>query len=202
MNNILNTESYWKEEYVKSCKTRQMENFSAVFEDMFKKYKMISPGKILIIGCDKGYDAVLAAKNGFDVTAIVFSNESIVSAEELAFQNLVKINFLSGDFFLMDENNFLQFNYVFEFGMFNATNSFIRKEYLKKISLLLKPGGKLITLILPAICNEDNHSLNLNIKKFYKEVSEFFKLEFSSKIINPLNNGNGKEILQIYVKQD
>lgn len=202
MNNILNTESYWKEEYVKSCKTRQMENFSAVFEDLFKKYKMISPDKILIIGCDKGYDAVLAAKYGFDVTAIVFSNESIVAAEELAFQNSVKINFLSDDFFLMAENNFLQFNYVFEFGMFNATNSFIRKEYLKKISLLLKPGGKLITLILPAIYNEDNHSLNLNIKKFYKEVSEFFKLEFSSKIINPLNNGNRKEILQVYVKQD
>lgn len=199
MNNILSTASYLNEEYIKASEDRQIKNFSSVFEKLLKKYKMISPGKILIVECNKGYDAVLAAKNGFDVTAISFPGNSIVFAEKLAYQNSVKINFFSNDILLTDNNLFFQFDYVFIYVVFNAVESFNRKEYFKKISFFLKPAGKLITLLLPAEYKEDERFLNLNIKNFYKEVSEFFKLEFSTKIINSGNNTKG-EVLQIYVK--
>ena len=40
---------------------------------------IIKPKKICIIGCGKGYDAVMFAKNNFDVTAVDFAPSAVNS---------------------------------------------------------------------------------------------------------------------------
>ena len=60
---------------------------------------IITPKKICIIGCGRGYDAVMFAKNNFDVTAVDFAPTAVKSLKSLAKKNNVTINVLEKDIF-------------------------------------------------------------------------------------------------------
>ncbi len=100
---IYNNPSFWEEKYEKDQAGWDTGNANPIFLQLIKKNHFFQPGKILIVGAGKGYDAIEASKNGFDVTAIDFSAKAISFAEELAKQNNLKINFLVEDIFNFNE---------------------------------------------------------------------------------------------------
>ena len=44
----------------------------------------LTPGKLCIIGCGRGYDAIMFAQKGFDVTAIDFAPSAINAGKEFS----------------------------------------------------------------------------------------------------------------------
>ncbi len=197
---ILDKASYWDEKYINNQITWDLKGYNPVFEDIIRNSEFVRPGKILITGCGKGYDAVLAAKYGFEVTAVDFSVHAIKFAGELAQKESVSINFIAKDIFLMEEEYFQQFDYIYEYVTYCAINPLRRKEYLSIISKLLKPSGKLIAHLFPTDEREGGPPFCINITEFYKIASEYLKLEISTKKINSIKPRAGREVLQIYLK--
>ncbi len=202
MRNILDTDTYWDERYVKGNAIYDTESINPAFENLLKQNDLIKPGKLFVAGCRKGNDAVLAAKYGYEVTAADSSTRAIESAKILAAKNCVNVKFVAKDLFLIEESFTDKFDYVYEFATYNGINPERRKEYLEIISSLLKPGGKLIAILFPMNNKEGEEPFYVSPKDFYKEASGLFKLELSTKTLNSAEPVRGKKIIQIYIKPD
>ena len=110
---------------------------------------IIKPKKICIIGCGKGYDAVMFAKNNFDVTAIDFAPSAVNSLKTLAKKNKVIINALEKDIFSLANQYNNSFDYVIEQTCFCAIHPYRRTDYEELVFRILKTNGKLIGLWFP-----------------------------------------------------
>ena len=109
----------------------------------------IKPGKICIIGCGKGHDAVMFAKKNFEVTAIDFAPSAISYLKQLAADVKVDIHAINTDIFNMSNDHYNQFNYVIEQTCFCAINPSMRSDYEQLVFNLLIKGGLLIGLWFP-----------------------------------------------------
>ena len=109
----------------------------------------LNPRKLCIIGCGRGYDAVMFAKNNFEVTAVDFAPSAVTSLRKLAKKNKVRINVLEEDIFSLAIQYDNNFDYVIEQTCFCAIHPDKRVEYEKLVYRILKTNGKLIGLWFP-----------------------------------------------------
>ena len=110
---------------------------------------IIKPKNLCIIGCGKGYDAVMFAKNNFKVTAVDFAPSAVKSLKFLAKKNKVTINVLEKDIFSLATQYNNSFDYVIEQTCFCAIRPNKRTKYEKLVYRMLKTNGKLIGLWFP-----------------------------------------------------
>ena len=109
----------------------------------------IPKGKICVIGCGRGYDAVTFAKAGFDVTAIDFAETAVLETRERGRKDNVSLKVLRENIFDLPEVLHGKFDYVMEYTCFCAISPERRFEYDRVVWQLLKPGGQLLGLFLP-----------------------------------------------------
>ena len=109
----------------------------------------IPKGKICVIGCGRGYDAVTFAKEGIDVTAIDFAEPAVLETRERARKNNVSLKVLRENIFDLPEVLHGKFDYVMEYTCFCAISPERRFEYDRVVWQLLKPDGQLLGLFLP-----------------------------------------------------
>lgn len=192
--------SFWNEKYLNIDSNWDLNSPTDVFVDLIKNKKSFSPGKLLVVGCGKGYDAVAAAKEGFEVSAIDFSSYAINYAGELAQNNSVSLNLIEEDIFNLHEDFNGQFDIVYDYVMYCAINPSRRKEYARKISSLLKVNGKLLALLFPVENRSGGPPFGISALEFYKNFSEFLQLELATNSINSIKPRAGRELLHIYKK--
>jgi len=194
--------SFWDEQYRSDRTGWDMQTHTPVFEKLLNEQRFIKPGKILIAGCGKGYDAVLAARKGYDVHAVDFSAEAIKIASALAEKENVKVNFINKDIFELgtDYRNF--FDYVYDYVTFCAILPGRREEYALNISDYLKPGGELIALLFPVEKREGGPPFAVDVVEFYDLFSRHLQLKFSTRNIDSIKPRKGREVLQIYMKKE
>jgi len=110
-------------------------------EFLKQELQKISPGKILFLGEGEGRNAVYAAKLGWEVDAVDFSDEARKKALKLADENNVKINYIISDIseFIPDSNHY---DAAGIFYLHLEEN--IRKSVHRRIIDALKPSGRLI----------------------------------------------------------
>ena len=134
---------------------------------------ILKPKKLCIIGCGRGYDAVMFAKNNFDVTAVDFAPSAVTSLRILARENKVIINVLEQDIFSLASQYDNHFDYVIEQTCFCAIHPNKRAEYEKLVYRILKTNGKLIGLWFPLDknINEGGPPYGTTVK----EVKSLFK---------------------------
>ena len=65
---------FWEDLYLSDDATWDLKGVTPIFESISKE---INPGKICILGCGKGYDAVMFAKKKFEVTAVDFAPSAV-----------------------------------------------------------------------------------------------------------------------------
>jgi SAM-dependent methyltransferase len=193
--------AFWEEKYKANQTNWDTKIANPVFKELLDNSEIIKPGKMLIVGCGRGYDAILAAEKGYQVTAIDFSSIAINYAKQLAIQREVNIDFLIEDIFTLNNDYKESFDFVYEYTTYCAINPERRKEFAKKISSLIKKGGRLITILFPVDKREGGPPFSINVQEFHKNFSEFLQLELSTKQINSIKPRKGKEILQIYFKK-
>lgn len=194
--------AFWDQKYKNDQAAWDLKSPSPVFEELLDSGLITKPGKILIAGSGKGYDAVLAAKKGYDVYAVDFSPEAIKFSKNLAEQENVKVNFLLEDIFKLDTLYKNYFDYVYDYVTFCAILPERREEYAGKIAALLKRGGQFIVFVFPVEEREGGPPFAVNINEFYDLFSRHLHLKFSSRIINSIEPRKGREILQIYLKKE
>ena len=99
MTDFVSNPHFWDEQYLHNKAGWDLKSPTPVFSHIVKEKKIIQVGKLLILGSGHGYDAVEAAKNGFEVTAIDFSIQANLFAQSLAKDSNANVELLASDFF-------------------------------------------------------------------------------------------------------
>lgn len=195
------TAEFWEEKYIKDQTPWDLGQPNPVFIQTLKDNEFLQPCKILIPGCGRGYDAVAAARLGYDVTGLDFSPKAISFANELSKKENQKINFLVKDIFEMEDSFNDSFDAVYDYTFFCAINPDKRNQYANKIHNLLKDNGKFVAVLFPVEKRDGGPPFSVDLLESYKLFSQKFQLCFSSKIINSIQPRKGREILQYYIKK-
>ena len=178
---------FWEDLYISGDATWDLGGSTPIFESISKD---ISPGKICIIGCGKGHDAVMFAKKKFEVTAIDFAPSAISYLNHLAADAKVDIHAINTDIFNLSNEYYNQFNYVIEQTCFCAINPTMRNNYEQLVFNLLIKGGLLIGLWFPLDKNISEGgppwatSID-EVKNLFSTRWEIERDEFSSLSIKP-----------------
>jgi methyl halide transferase len=191
---------YWEEKYKNDITPWDTGGETKIFKDLLTEEKLVKKGKLLVPGCGRGYDAILAAELGYEVTGLDFSETAIKEAMKLSESKGVSVNFLQQDFFSLESKN--EFDLVFDYTSYCAINPKRRREYFIKLTEILKPCGKLIIILFPIDQREGGPPFSIDVPEFYKLFREGFYLEFSSRRIDSIKPRKGKEILQVYIRKD
>ena len=145
MNNEDNAQ-FWEDIYLADDTGWDLNGPTPVFEHIAES---LEPRRLCIIGCGRGYDAIMFAKKGFDVTAVDFAPSAISALNELIKEQAVNVNAVQRDIFSLVPEFHRSFDYIIEQTCFCAIHPIRRGEYEVLVKGLLKPGGRLIGLWFP-----------------------------------------------------
>ena len=137
---------FWEGIYLEEDTGWDLGGATPIFDSMADS---ISPGKVCIIGCGRGYDAIMFAQKGFEVTAIDFAPSAINAVKDLARKAKLAVNTIENDIFTLPPVYANTYDFIIEQTCFCAINPARRSEYETVVNQLLKPGGKLIGLWFP-----------------------------------------------------
>ena len=156
------------------------------------------PGRIAVLGCGSGQDAMLFATAGFDVVGFDFAYSAIDKATAaVRSRGLQNIQFLQRNIFKIEPEFNNHFDYVLEHTCFCAIDPLLRLDYVQTVKQLLKPDGTLIGLFYT-----HNRSGGPPFGVKPKEVLEYFKPYFKTiafgKAENSIDKRKGEEHLGIF----
>tara|TARA_Y100000588_G_C14281508_1_gene937677 strand:+ start:2200 stop:2814 length:615 start_codon:yes stop_codon:yes gene_type:complete len=137
---------FWEDIYLANNAGWDLGGPTPVFQ---KLSETMSAGKICILGCGKGHDAVEFSQKGFEVTAVDFSKTAVHNLKTLALARNVPVSVIQDDIFSLTPKYRNSFDYILEQTCFCAINPNRRIEYEKLVFSLLKYSGKLIGLWFP-----------------------------------------------------
>lgn len=98
-------------------------------------------GKLCVLGCGWGHDAIWFAKNGWSVTAVDFAEGAVRGAREQAGKTAARVRFLRRDLFELPKQRLARFDLVLEHTCFCAIRPERREEYVDVVRSILKGGG-------------------------------------------------------------
>ena len=201
MKTNLDTPEYWDNRYILGESGWDLKSPTPIFSDILKEKKIIKPGKLIILGAGKGFDAVEASKFGYEVTAIEFSKAAVDFGNQLAEKENTKVEFLSEDFFELSKNHFGKYDSAYDYVTYCAINPGRRDEYAKLVASLLKPGGKFVIILFPVENRPGGPPFGVNKLEVEKHFSKYLRLILSTDKINSIKPRRGREILQVYQKK-
>ncbi len=144
MNNL--TAEAWEAKYQSKGDRWDLGCPSPPFINLLVGNNAPQPGKIAVLGCGKGHDALLFAESGYEVTGFDFAPSAITEATTIAQSREIKAQFLQRDIFSLDQEFANSFDYVLEHTCFCAIDPELRLQYVEVVKNILRPGGKLIGL--------------------------------------------------------
>jgi SAM-dependent methyltransferase len=146
LNNKEDHPQFWEDFYLADDASWDLYGPTPVFANLADD---LSLGNVCIIGSGKGYDAVMFAGKGFNVTAIDFAPSAVAAVNHLAEKSSVTVKVLQEDIFNLPANYPEAFDYVIEQTCFCAIHPSRRQEYERMVHDILKPGGRIIGLWFP-----------------------------------------------------
>ena len=149
-------------------------------------------GKIIVLGCGQGQDAVFLAQQGLTVTAVDFAPSAVQATQNLAASKEVTLTVMEQDIFSLKENHKNQFDYLFEHTCFCAIAPECRQDYVELAATLLKPNGALYGIFFTH--NRDGGPPWATTIAEVKELfSPYFDIEDLSLISNSIPRRQGFE---------
>ena len=168
---------------------------------MQSPYKM-SAGRVGVLGCGTGYDAVYLAQCGYETVGIDFSQFAVNSTNQKFVQAGVsgKTGFLlHKDFFDMHEYRDY-FDHLYEHTTFCSLDPVHRNRYRIAVGSMLKKGGKLLAIWW--IGERKSQGLPFAVTK--DEIFELFDGSFSFDIVyephDSFGHDRGRELLTLMTK--
>ena len=143
----VSTREFWQSLYEKGRTGWDLGGPTPVFQRLIDAGRL-KPGRMVVLGAGRGYDARIFAHHGFQVTAVDFAPAAI---DELHSRNEEKapLVIVKADIFNLDPALFGDFDYVLEYTFYCAIDPHRRAQYATVVDRLLKPGGKFVGLAFP-----------------------------------------------------
>src|SRR5689334_15390215 len=117
----------WDENYEQGTDGWDLGRPTPVFQRLLKD-QAFPPGRIIVLGAGRGYDAREFARHGFQVTAVDFSSQAVQEMRRLASPE-APVEILQHDIFTLPESFNASFDYVLEYTCFCAIDPTRRAEY-------------------------------------------------------------------------
>lgn len=144
--NYVEKASFWQQRYEEKKTGWDLGQPAPPFVSFLNSPDSIPPGRVAVLGCGKGYDAILFASKGFQVVGFDFAPAAISQARQLAAENKADVEFLQRDIFQLEPDFLGSFDYVVEHTCFCAIPPSKRADYVQLVKSLLRPSGELIAL--------------------------------------------------------
>ncbi len=143
----VSTQAFWQSLYEKGRTGWDLGGPTPVFRRIAEGERF-QPGRMIVVGAGRGYDARLFARHGYQVTAVDFAPAAI---RELRARNdpLAPVVVIDADIFDLNSIFFGGFDYVLEYTFYCAIDPQRRPEYAAVVSQLLAPGGHFMALAFP-----------------------------------------------------
>jgi methyl halide transferase len=140
------TAAAWEEKYQENQDRWHLGCPAPPFINLLAAALAPPPGKIAVLGCGKGQDALLFSAAGFEVMGFDFAPSAIDHATNLAQARALNAQFLQRDIFDLAAEFPHGFDYVLEHTCFCAIDPTLRSSYVQLVKKLLRPQGQLIAL--------------------------------------------------------
>jgi methyl halide transferase len=116
------------------------------FIDLLASAQAPKPGRIAVLGCGSGQDAMLFSEEGFEAIGFDFAPSAIERASTIAKARELTAQFLQRNIFELEAEFLDDFDYVLEHTCFCAIDPTLRSQYVQVVKNLLRPNGQLIAL--------------------------------------------------------
>jgi methyl halide transferase len=147
MTRDVNSPRKWDENYEQGTDGWDLGRPTPVFQRLISS-RQLAPGRMIILGAGRGYDAREFARHGFQVTAVDFSSQAVSEMQRLATAE-APVEILQHDLFTLPDTLNHSFDYALEYTCFCAIDPQRRPEYADLVARLLKPNGMYIDLAFP-----------------------------------------------------
>ncbi len=177
------TAQYWEQLYQENLAKWNIGQAAPAFVSLLAVPQALTLGKMAVIGCGQGYDALLFAQQGFEVIGFDFAPSAIASAEVLAQTMGITCEFIQRNIFDLPVEYLGDFDYVIEHTCFCAIHPEMRSRYVEMVHSLLKPNGELIALFW-AHNRPDGPPFATSLE----EIQDLFSPTFNTTNIVPVDN--------------
>ena len=143
----VNSAAFWEEIYQNGRAGWDLGGPTPVFRRLLESGKF-APGRMIVLGAGRGYDARMFARHGFKVTAVDFAAEAVRDMQSLA-DPQAPVDVRQTDIFTLPPDLNHTFDYVLEYTCFCAIDPRRRPEYADLVTRLLKPTGSYVALVFP-----------------------------------------------------
>ena len=162
-----------------------------ILTNYLKENKSI--GKVCVLGCGNGHDALELARYNNDVYAVDFAKKALDNLKQSSANEKLAINLVNEDLFNLNSHYSTFFDLVFEYTCFCAIDPSRRKEYFDVVHKILKKNGLLFAIFIPLDkkINNEGPPFGVDISQIENLIFNKFdiiKNEFSILSIRPRKN--------------
>ena len=179
---------FWNKRYLDYNTAWDIGGPTPILTNYLIKNKKI--GKVCVLGCGNGHDALEFARYNNEVYAVDFAEQALNNLNEASNKNSLRINLVNEDIFDLHNNYDTFFDLVFEYTCFCAIDPERRKEYFDVVHGILKKDGLLFAIFIPLDkeINRDGPPFGVDLKQIEKMISNKFEIienKFSDLSIKP-----------------
>ncbi len=162
----------------------------------------VPPGKIAVLGCGRGYECLLFAQRGFDVTGIDFAPSAVhETAQRLQGAGLLgSSSTIEKSFFDVTEH-FGTFDYVLEHCAFCAIEPSMRRTYAWTVRDLIRPGGKFISLWWFVPERQGGPPYHVHKSEVFELFGSSFTIDIAYEPKDSVAERRGQELLTVMTRK-
>lgn len=143
---LIDNPEYWETRYQEENTPWDLGQAAPPFISMLYSKEPPIPGRAAVLGCGRGYDALIFAAHGFETIGFDFSTSAIEDAQLLADTVGSPAKFIQRDIFELPGEFENYFDYVIEHTCFCAIDPQKRFDYVDVANSILKPEGEMIAV--------------------------------------------------------
>ncbi|QLE56204.1 methyltransferase domain-containing protein [Nostoc sp. TCL26-01] len=155
------------------------------------------PGRMAVLGCGSGQDAMLFSTAGFDVIGFDFAASAIARADKIAKARELNTQFLQRNIFDLEVEFLHSFDYVLEHTCFCAIDIELRSQYVQVVKNLLRPNGQLIALFFTH-SRLDGPPFGVKPQAILDSFSPYFDIILFQAAKDSITGRKGEEHLAIF----
>ena len=190
----------WEEKYSNNRDPWNYRRPAPPFVNLLNSSRAPKPGRMAVLGCGTGHDAMLFAQAGFEVIGFDFAANAIARATKTAQARKLKIEFLQRNIFELEPEWHHSFDYVLEHTCFCAIDPKLRSQYVKVVEDLLVPSGQLIALFYTDT-QTDGLPFGTKPEAIVDYFSPYFDIVLFKAAQDSIARSQGKEHLAIFQKR-
>ncbi|MBN1448266.1 MAG: methyltransferase domain-containing protein [Bacteroidetes bacterium] len=212
--NDLQRPEYWDAAYAEERDNWDMGTPTPVFVDLLTRMGMnfqpLGDRDYSALGCTprvllpcsgRGYDALLFAGYGWEVTAVDFAEHPLRWLRTEAAHAGLPVEILQEDMFTLSRSHPQQFDLLVEYTCVCAIDPVRHAEFVALACEVLRPGGTVMALLFPVDGRPGGPPFSIDVEDFKRQMAPYFDLRHESTPSTSVKPRRGRERLLLWTRR-